>query len=101
MRCMSMLILGIVPILRPLLQLPMLADLKWAQSPQGFLEPCPKRLILVENVGRFNTVGEEIPDDRHVHRACHAHGSMLPVGGRELVLGRGRRRRNQVTLLIL
>ena len=63
----------------------MLADLVGKEPVTRRQNFTAKLRINAQRGRRFATVGEQIPDDRHVHRGSCADGSVLTIGRGELI----------------
>ena len=61
-RNMTVFVLRVVSVVRPFLQLPMLADFLWAELGNHALQFFTKLRVGIQNVRRFDAVGEQIQD---------------------------------------
>src|ERR1035437_6355450 len=86
---------GFRKVLRPFLQLAILSDLEREEMAASLFKPFAEFQILLQHGRRSNTVCEQVPDDRHVHRRGNTHCDGFAIRADEVILWRDRRSRNQ------
>ncbi len=86
MRHMTMARFGFLEILDPLHQLAMLADLQRGQARTGLVQLDGKVRIPPQQPSGRRRMGEELPQDLHIHRRTVADRSRLSVGRPKRVL---------------
>lgn len=92
---MAVMVIGVVPIVRPLLKLSVLADSDRAGDDPAHQRVSRELLLAAQQRRSLDAVGEEVTDQRNVHCRRRADRGTLTVGCGELVFGRGGGRGNQ------